>query len=110
MPSGKIVILQGYENFMMDYLLFNEKIMEEDIITSRREVPEIWFIDKNGKNRRHYVDFYIKSQNRCIEVKSVFTNQDKKCVFEKQDAAKKLGYAYEIWVLDKYGTILDNYI
>ena len=110
LPSGKQIYLQGYENFMLDYLLSVEKIYEDDIITKRKDVPEIWINDKNGKRRRHYVDFYIKSQNRCIEVKSMFTNQEKNNVFEKQKAGKDLGLNYEIWIFDKNGNILDKYI
>ena len=53
-----------------------------------------------GKKGRHYVDFYIKSQNKYIEVKSTWTNQTKKCVFQKQKAAKDLGLLYEVWIFD----------
>jgi hypothetical protein len=108
LPSGNIIDYQGYKNFALDTLLLIEKINEDDIINSRKNVPEIWYNDKNGKRRRHYVDFYIKSQNRCIEVKSTWTNQEKNNVFEKQKAAKDLGYKYEIWIYDKNGNILET--
>ena len=110
LPSGKLINMQGYENFMFDILLKDENICENDILTNRTDVPEIWIIDKNGKRRRHYVDFYIKSQNRCIEVKSTFTNQEKNNVFEKQKAAKDLGFIYEIWIFDRNGNIIDKYL
>ena len=110
LPSGKITFIQGYENFMLDYLLSVEKINEDDIFTKRNDVPEIWYNDKTQKRHRHYVDFYIKSQNRCIEVKSTFTNQEKNNVFEKQKAAKDLGLKYEIWIFNKLGELLDKYI
>jgi hypothetical protein len=106
LPSGKIIQYQGYENFALDELLFLEKIKEEDIITCRKEVPEIWYNDNTNKKRRHFVDFYIKSQNRCIEVKSTWTNQEKNNVLEKQKAAKNLGFKYEIWIYDKNGNKL----
>ena len=109
LPSGKIIDYQGYENFALIELLFIEKICEDEIITSRKLVPEIWYNDKNGKRRRHYVDFYIKSQNRCIEVKSTWTNQDKNSVFEKQKSAKDLGFIYDIWIFDKNGDKLETY-
>jgi hypothetical protein len=109
LPSGKIIDYQGYENFALIELLFIEKISEYEIITSRKLVPEIWYNDKNGKRRRHYVDFYIKSQNRCIEVKSTWTNQDKNSVFEKQKSAKDLGFIYDIWIFDKNGDKLETY-
>ena len=110
LPSGKIIYLQGYENFMLDHLLSVEQINENDIFTKRNEVPEIWYNDKSNKLCRHYVDFYIKSQNRCVEVKSTFTNQEKNNVFEKQKAAKDLGFKYEIWIFDGNGNILNKYI
>lgn len=110
MPSGKIVNYQGYENFMLDHLLLIEKVCEEDIINNRKDVPEIWFHDKNGKKRRHFVDFYIKSQNRCIEVKSIWTHKEKNFVLEKQESAKNLGYKYEIWIFDNKGNILETII
>lgn len=90
-------------------MLNEEHIVEEDIITQRTDVPEIWYIDKTNKKRRHFVDFYITSQNRCIEVKSTWTNQDKNNVFEKQDAAIKLGYKYDIWIFDKIGNKVAQY-
>lgn len=101
LPSGKVITYQGYENFAIDELLFIEKIDEDDIITDRKLVPEIWYNDINNKKHRHYVDIYIKSQNRCIEVKSTWTNQEKNNVLEKKDAANCLGYKYDIWIYDK---------
>ena len=109
MPSGKIINYQGYENFGLDSLLFDENIEETDIITCRKEVPEIWYFDINGKRHRHFVDIFIKSQNRCVEIKSTWTNQSKNCVFEKQKSAKKLGYEYDIWIYSKEGKRLFTY-
>ena len=111
MPSGKIIYIQGYENFAFDELINIEGVEEEDLIISRKDVPEIWYIDKLGKRRRHYVDMYIKSQNRCIEAKSNWTNQEKNNVFEKQHAAinQEFGYKYEIWIYDNKGNKLFTY-
>ena len=102
-PSGKAIQCQGYEPFALDELVKKEHIDENDIFTNRTEGPEIWYIDCSGNQRRHYVDIFIKSQNRCIEVKSTWTNQEKNCVFEKQKAGKELGYNYEVWVYEKNG-------
>jgi hypothetical protein len=101
LPSGKIITYQGYENFALDELLFEEKINEDDIVTERTTVPKIWYNDENNKRHRHYVDIYIKSQNRCIEVKSSWTNQKKNNVLEKKNAAESLGYKYDLWIYDK---------
>jgi hypothetical protein len=101
-PSGNEVIYQGYENYALDELI-DLKIDENDIINKRIDVPEIWFY-YDDKISRHYVDIYIKSQNKCIEVKSDwYFNKDKNKIFEKQIAGKELGYNYEIWVYDKKG-------
>jgi hypothetical protein len=100
LPSGKIIKYQGYENFALDELI-NSNICENDIYNKKIDVPEIWYCDDKGKNRRHYVDIYIKSQNKCIEVKSNwYFNCSKDIILNKQKAAKKLGYNYEIWVYD----------
>jgi hypothetical protein len=75
---------------------------ESNIITGCKNVPKIFYIDDNKKQRVHFVDIYIPSQNRCIEVKSTWTFI-KPNVLNKQKAAKELGYNYEIWVYDKKG-------
>jgi len=106
LPSGKLLDYQGYENFALDRLLHFEKICEDSIITNRKDLPVIWYNDINNKRRRHYVDIYIPSQNRCIEVKSTWTNQTKNNVLEKQKGAKDLGYIYEVWIFDRQGSII----
>jgi hypothetical protein len=110
-PSGKIINIQGYENFALNYLIINEKIDESDIITGCKNVPTIWYNDETNKKHRHYVDIFIPSQNKCIEVKSAWTAEKKKdCIFLKQNAAKELGYEYEILVYDKKGNIVNKYL
>jgi len=101
-PSGKVDKIQGYEHYALDELIINEKIDESSIITGSKNVPEIWYHDENNMKRIHFVDIYIPSQNRCIEVKSTWTFA-KPNVLLKQSAAKALGYNYEIWVYDKKG-------
>ena len=102
LPSGNIIKCQGYEHFALDELL--KKIGEEHILNSKIDVPNIWYYDLNGKKHKHYVDIFIPSQNRCIEVKSTWTIQKMKDnIFLKQQAAKELGYNYEIWVYNSKG-------
>jgi len=102
LPSGKELICQGYEPFALDKLVKEENILEEDIVTGCKNVPTIWYNDKQNKKHRHYVDIYIPSQNRCIEVKSTWTAEKKKDnIYLKQNAAKELGYQYEIWIFNK---------
>lgn len=110
-PSGNKIICQGYEPFALNKLIKNDNIDENNIITRRKFVPEIWYNDENNKKRRHYVDIYISNQNRCIEVKSTWTFKKKtNHIFFKQQAAKDLGYEYEIWVFDRKGNIVDKYL
>lgn len=109
-PSGRIDKIQGYENFALDELIINKKIDESDIITGVKNVPEIWYNDATGKKHRHYVDIFIPSQNKCIEVKSEWTYKEQfGSVMLKTNAAKDLGYSYEIWIYDNKGLKINCY-
>jgi hypothetical protein len=107
LPSGNEIKIQGYEHFALNYL-FNNNINEDDIITSKLLLPAIWY-SYNGTKHRHFVDIYIKSQNKCIEVKSEWTVK-KPNVFLKQEAAKEMGLLYEIWVFGHKGNIINKFI
>ena len=105
-PSGKSIQIQGYENYMLDELLQKENILEENIITSRIQVPTIWYLDSGGKKHRYYVDAFIPSQNRMIECKSTWTMKkgiEKDNIYLKQQACKDSGYSCEIWVYNSNG-------
>ena len=107
-PSGNQITCQGYESFALDKLIKEENVLENDIITGCKNVPTIWYNDETDKKHRHYVDIFIPNQNRCIEVKSTWTVKYKKDnIFLKQNAGKKLGYLYEIWVYNKKGEIVE---
>ena len=108
-PSGNKINVQGYEHYALDKLI-KEKINENDIITKKTEVPELWYIDDLNEKHRHFVDIYVKSQNRCIEVKSTWTlKKNKEKVLLKQKSAKELGYKYDIWVYNDKGIIVEIY-
>jgi len=108
-PSGKIIKIQGYEKYAIDYLLKNDNIKENDIITGPKNVPVIWYNDESGKKHRHYVDIFIPSQNRCIEVKSTWTTEKKKdIIYLKKQAAIELGYNYELWIYNRKGERVIN--
>jgi len=109
-PSGKIIHVQGYEPYGLDELIKTEKINEADIITNRTEVPTIWYEDIDGKKHRYFVDIFIPSQKRCIEIKSTWTMKKKHDnILEKQEAMKKAGYQCEIWVFDGKGKKVECY-
>jgi hypothetical protein len=110
-PSGKQISCQGYEPFALDYLLEKENIDENDIITGCKNVPKIWYNDENDKKHRHYVDIFIPSQNKCIEVKSTWTAKKKKDnIYLKKEAGEKLGYKYDLWIFDQKGNFHNELI
>jgi hypothetical protein len=83
--------------------------LENDIVVSRSEVPAVWYDDINGKRRRYFVDCFIKSQNRCIEVKSTWTAAKKKdSIYLKQQSLKDAGYKCEIWIYDGKGEVVEK--
>ncbi len=109
-PSGREDKVEGYEPQCLNDLIHNEGICEKDIITDRMKVPEIWWEDEDGVRHRHYVDIFIISQNKCIEVKSDFILKKRtKGAYKKQKAGKKLGYEYEIRVYNEKGDIIEMY-
>jgi hypothetical protein len=106
-PSGKVIKCQGYEPFALDILIRDHKITEEDIITSKKEVPEIWYKDEKDKIHRYYVDIFIKSLNKFIEVKSTWTYmKDREKLEFTKNAVKDKGFLYECWVIDYKGNII----
>jgi hypothetical protein len=101
--SGRKERIQGYEHFALDELTRNN-ISEDDIVLGPKNVPVIWYLDEFAKKHRHYVDIYVKTLNKCIEVKSVWTfNNNKSIVLKKQETAKTLGLNYEIWIYNSKG-------
>jgi hypothetical protein len=96
MPSGRVVKYQGYEHLALDELVKLYK--EEDICSGRSAIPSIvYHIDE--KKHVYFPDFFIRSENKIIEVKSEWTIQLRRGnIEEKAQATVKAGYAYEIWV------------
>ena len=108
-PSGNKIKIQGYEHYALDKLL-QDGVLEEEIITGCKNVPTIWYNDLSNKKHRHFVDIFIPSQNKCIEIKSTWTaKKNEHSIFLKQKAGKELSYLYEIWVYDKNGKIVEFY-
>lgn len=108
LPSGKIVRVQGYENFGIEYLL-NIGINEDDIYIGNKnienEIGQIWFFDElNNKKRRYFPDIYIKSQNKIIEVKSTYTiNLNPNLIELKKNAVIDKGLNFEFLIFDDKG-------
>lgn len=70
-PNNNILRIQGYEDKLLDELL--KEYHEDEIITERRNIPEIWYIGKDGKQHRYFPDAYIPKTNTIYEVKSNYT-------------------------------------
>jgi hypothetical protein len=97
-PSGKKVRCQGYEPLALDIL--HKKYDEDDIVTSKKDVPEIWY-EFEEKTHRYFPDIFVKSKNLIVEVKSVYTFESKKEEsLKKHEASKNSGFSHEIWVFD----------
>lgn len=96
MPSGCVVKYQGYENIAIDELV--QIYEEEDISIGRSNVPTIDYFIGDEKHV-YFPDFFIRSENKIIEVKSEWTIQLRRAnIEEKALATIKAGYKYEIWI------------
>lgn len=85
-------------------------VNENDIVVGCKNVPTIWYTTDDGIKHRHYVDIFIPTQNRCIEVKGEwFYRRDKNILKLKKQEAENLGYKYEIWVYNKKGEKIKCY-
>ena len=72
------------------------------IITSKGEVPEIWYHDLDGKKHRYYCDIYIPSENIIIEVKSKWTYKNNLHLNTlKSETCKAEGYKFEFWIINE---------
>ena len=100
-PNGDTIKIQGYEPIAIDILL-NIGYKQEDIVTSKQIIPEIWYKDTENKKHRYYCDIYIPSENRIIEVKSTWTyNKELHSNILKAETCKAEGYNFEFWIIDK---------
>lgn len=108
--NNKEYKIQGYEPQCLDYLINIEKIDQKDIILKSKEgKPTIKYLKSlNNKMSSYFPDIYIKSQNRIVEVKSIWTyNYNKKTNDEKLQACKDSGYNANIYIMNKSGSLLE---
>jgi hypothetical protein len=101
MPSGRIVKLQGYEPQVLIELL--KTYSEDDIVIGVKEMNNaIGRVNYtfNNRLRTYYPDFYIKSTNTIIEVKSKFTyDMQIEKNTAKEHACLQLGFNFEFVIL-----------
>lgn len=104
LPSGAKIKIQGYEHFALDALL---KIYHEDQLkTSRKDQPEIWYTDEKSQRHRYFSDIFIPHKNLIIEVKSTWTyekgtRQGKLAL--QREACLRAGYTYKYMVFTESG-------
>ena len=95
LPDGKIIKVQGYENYAFDYIFaHNYSIADIEF-----KLPEL-FYTFNDKKCRYYPDIFLKSENLLIEVKSTYTMEcDKDKNILKQKATTDQGFNHEFWII-----------
>lgn len=108
LPSGKIVKIQGYENFALDILL--EKYDESDVLISyldiKNEIGKITY----SKGKQYLPDIYLKSKNKIIEVKSEWTFEvDRDINLMKKEACINKNINFEFWIMNSKGEIISTY-
>ena len=104
LPSGKIVNLQGYEHFAMNYLLKTHN--ESDIITDKSSIPRFWYT-KNNKRCIYYADMFIKSTNTVVEIKSTWTVRLNADVNElKKQSVLTNGFNFEQMIFNNKGSLI----
>ena len=104
-PSGRRVLIQGYEAFCLDMLL-KQGIWEEDIRVGCCDVPSIPYVKENGRNGIYFPDIWIPRINSVIEVKSPWSwlvqLQRNKL---KLDAAVRSGVNIYLYVFNPDGSL-----
>jgi hypothetical protein len=97
LPSGKIIKIQGYEPQVLTELL--KTYAEEDIVIGVKEmnltIGRISYVFEN-KASTYFPDFYIKSTNTIIEVKSKYMFElHKERNLAKEQACLQQGFKFE---------------
>jgi len=101
LPSGNIIMIQGYENLLLDELLSNYS--EEQILTSRTDMPAFWYYTLDGVKHRYFPDAYVPSTNTIYEVKSEYTYSEscKNDIFQlKKQSVIDAGFNFVLKIYD----------
>lgn len=103
--NNKTVYLQGYEDYVLFEILLKQ-YTGNDIYVNTSDITEqtdqIFYIGTDGNRHKYYPDFYIKSVNKIIEVKSIYTyNKDLETNLLKEQTCKKSGLDFEFVIVDK---------
>ncbi len=112
LPSGKIVKIQGYENFAIEHLLktFNEESLLIGAIEIEKHIGRITYLDKSGDEKRYFPDIYEITTNTIYEIKSTYTitlEPDK--IERKRLATIQKGFNFKFLVFDSKGRLMNQY-
>jgi hypothetical protein len=103
-PSGKQVMIQGYENFALDKLL--QTYSEDEITVGASLVPKIVF-EYNKKVKRYFSDIFIPKNNLIIEVKSTYTmKKEFNLNLAKRKSCLEQGYDFHFWIKNPKGELI----
>lgn len=101
--------LSGYEPAAIKWMVRNRLVKARELLGGTRNprVPTIEYTLHDGTHQ-HYPDFFIHSQNRVVEVKSVWTLCSTKLRWDtikaKREGAMAMGYEYTVLVMNANGT------
>jgi hypothetical protein len=108
-PSGKEVLVQGYEPYCLKDLISIENISEQDIIVGATAMPRISY-EYEDNNHIYFPDIYIISMNKIIEVKSLYTaNCESKKIVTKLNACEEQGLNVELRIYDDSGKCIHKF-
>ena len=100
LPSGKVIKIQGYENFALDLLL--KEYSEDEISFDSKDIPRISYRDEYEKDRKYFPDLYIAKENLIIEVKSIYTfEKDLNVNLAKRKSTIESGYNFKFMIFDE---------
>lgn len=98
-PSGKKILIQGYESFAINDLL--KQYNEKDIIAGD-ELNLLIAYRYCNKDKTYRPDIYIPKENLIIEVKSRwFFELEKEKNLIKENSTKNAGYNFKFIIFDK---------
>jgi len=103
LPTGDIVYLQGYEDYVLEEIILKKYDLNDIFIRNEDITKEIGVIyyEYKGNNHKYYPDFFIKSENLIIEVKSDYTMTLNPDIIElKKKSCENNNLKFEFFVVD----------
>ena len=91
LPSGRTIVLMGYEPLFLDYIFKKNLLREEDIDYKPKRVR---YIGYDGFEHYYFPDFYITKFNLILEIKSDWTEKQDKNLKLKEKACIDRGFKY----------------